>query len=310
MKIRNLSVLLLLLHFDSALACAACGCMLSKDWQIQGMGSGPGATIGITYDYVDQSQMRSGGGKLPGFSLPNAQEVEVRTRTSFETLVGDYQGKSWGVNLQVPYIQRDHLTYPQGATSLDSSKSDSFGDARILGRYSGFSGDGDSGIFFGLKLPTGPTGFAFSSGAPLDPSLQPGTGSTDLLLGGFHSGQIDFLKLSWFAQGILEHAVSTRNAYRPGDSLNLNAGIKYGKFGQRITPMLQLNYVRRIADSGANATPLITGGELAYLAPGISVRLGKGTSAYAFLQVPVYQYVQGIQLTPTYILSLGVMHSF
>ena len=306
MKIRYFPFLLLLLHFESAHACAACGCMLSKDWEIQGMGGGPGLTMGITYDYVDQDRMRAGSGSLSGFSLPNAQEMEVRTRTSFTTAVADYQGAGWGVNAQLPYVERYHLTYPQGATALDSSKSGSLGDARILGRYSG----GSNGIFFGLKLPTGPTGVHFSSGAALDASLQPGTGSTDLLLGGFHQGQIESLRLAWFVQGIAQHAVSTRNGYRPGDSLNVNAGIRYAKFGERIAPMLQLNLVRRIADSGPNATPLITGGNLAYLAPGLSVRVGRGTSAYAFLQIPVYQYVQGLQLTPSNIVSIGVMHAF
>ncbi len=303
-------ILGLLAPIGDAFACAACGCMLSKDWQIQGMGSGPGYTMGLTYDYVDQNQMRSGSGKLPGFSLPNAQEIEIRTRTSFATVVGDYQGSNWGVNLQLPYVERYHLTFPQGTTALDSSKSSSLGDARILGRYTGFSSDASNGIFLGLKLPTGPTSVDFSSGNPLDPSLQPGTGSTDILLGAFHSGQFDELRLSWFAQGLLQHAVITRNDYRPGDSFDVNAGIKYGKFGQRITPMLQINFIRRVADSGYNATPLITGGELAYLSPGVSVRLGQGTSAFAFLQLPIYQYVQGIQLTPTKIISVGMMHAF
>ncbi len=305
-----LFVLMLLAPICQAWACAACGCMLSKDWQIQGMGSGPGLTMGLTYDSVDQNQMRSGSSKVNSFSLPNAQEIEMLTNTSFTTLVADYQGSNWGVNMQLPYIQRYHLTYPTGATSLDSSDSKSLGDGRILGRYTGFSKDGSNGIFLGMKLPTGPTDVNFASGSPLDASLQPGTGSTDLLFGGFQEGQIDRFRLGWFVQGLLEHAVSTRNSYRPGDAFNVNAGIRYGKFGQSLTPMLQINFIKRIPDSGYNATPLITGGELAYLAPGISVRLGGGTSAFAFIQLPIYQYVQGIQLTPTKILSTGVMHAF
>ncbi len=310
MKTRHLAVFcVLFLHFSSALACAACGCMLSKDWQIQGMGSSPGFTIGLSYDYVDQSQMRIGSGKASGFALPNAQEIEMRTRTSFTTLVGDYQGSGWGVNAQLPYVDRYHSTYPQGSTALDSSNSSSLGDARILGRYTGFSKDGSNGIFLGAKLPTGPTSVNFASGSPLDASLQPGTGSTDILFGGFHQGNINRLKLGWFIQGIVQHAISTRNDYRPGDAFNINVGIRYAKFGERIAPMLQFNFIRRISDSGANATPLITGGDLAYLAPGVSLRLGDGTSAYAFIQIPVYQYVQGLQLTPTKIISIGLLHA-
>ncbi len=310
MKIRHLAAFLLFFsHFNAAHACAACGCMLSKDWEIQGMGSGPGFTVGLTYDYVDQNQMRSGYGKAPGFTLPNAQEIEMRTRTSFTTLVGDYQGAKWGVNIQLPYLDRYHLTYPQGAVALDSSSSSSLGDARILWRYTGFSKDGSNGLFLGAKLPTGSTGVDFASGEPLDASLQPGTGSTDILFGGFHQGQIEKLKMGWFLQGLVQHAVSTRNEYRPGDSFNINAGIRYAKFGERIAPMLQFNFIRRISDSGANATPYITGGDLAYLAPGVSIRLGNGTSAYGFVQVPIYQYVQGLQLVPTKIISIGLLHA-
>ncbi|HQT25643.1 MAG TPA: TonB-dependent receptor [Burkholderiales bacterium] len=284
--------------------------MLSKDWQIQGMGNGLGFTAGLSYDYVDQNQLRSGSGKVSNFALPNAQEIEVRTRTAFTTLIADYQGTGWGVNMQLPYVDRYHVTYPQGTTTLDSSASSSLGDARVLGRFTGFSKDGSNGIFFGLKLPTGPASVNFASGAPLDASLQPGTGSTDILFGGFHQGQIDRLKLGWFLQGLVQHAISTRSDSRPGDAFNVNAGIRYAKYGQRITPMLQVDFIRRVSDSGANATPFITGGELVYLAPGFSVRFGNRTNVYAFVQLPVYQYVQGFQLSPTKIFSAGLLHSF
>lgn len=283
--------------------------MLSKDWQIQGMGSGLGFTAGLSYDYVDQNQLRSGSGKISNIALPNAQEVEHRTRTTFTTLIADYQGSGWGVNMQLPYIERYHTTYPQGTVALDSSRSSSLGDMKILARYAGLSKDGTNGIFLGIKLPTGPTNVNFRSGATLDASLQPSTGSTDVLFGGFHQGQIDKLKMGWFLQGLIQHAISTRNEYRPGDTFTINAGIRYAKFGGKVAPMLQVNYIRRISDSGANASPSITGGNLAYLSPGVSIRLGNGTNAYAFIQIPVYQYVQGIQLNPTKIISIGILHA-
>jgi hypothetical protein len=81
--------------------------------------------------------------------------------------------------------------------------------------------------------------------------------------------------------------------------------------------MLQLNIIKRQADTGTSvpvdqlnfSTP-ISGGTLAYLAPGASMRLGGGTSVYGFVQLPVYQSVNSLQLAPQYTLTLGVRQSF
>jgi hypothetical protein len=84
--------------------------------------------------------------------------------------------------------------------------------------------------------------------------------------------------------------------------------------------MLQFNIIKRQADTdkgtGVNV-PLdpvtgvpVSGGTLAYLAPGISVRVGGGASVYGFVQIPVYQNVNSLQLTPSYTVTMGVRQSF
>ena len=42
------------------LACAACGCTLSKDWESQGISGKPGFTADISYDYLNQNKQRYG----------------------------------------------------------------------------------------------------------------------------------------------------------------------------------------------------------------------------------------------------------
>jgi hypothetical protein len=209
-----------------------------------------------------------------------------------------------------------------GSTYLTSSDN-SIGDVRVIGRYSGFSGDHSSGLIAGIKLPTGNIGAKFSDGVTaLDAGLQIGTGSTDIIFGGYTSGTID--QFGWFAQGTVQHAVATDMAmggmsYRPGDAYTLNSGIRYAEFGAKITPMLQLNVIRRQVDTGTGVpldmltgTPgvAISGGTLAYIAPGVSVRVGGGMSLYGFLQLPIYQAVNSLQITPQTILTLGVRKSF
>jgi hypothetical protein len=63
-----------------------------------------------------------------------------------------------------------------------------FGDAMVLVKYRFYRHDSERGttqasITAGSKLPSGSTGFTDSSGIKLPASLQPGSGSTDLLFG-------------------------------------------------------------------------------------------------------------------------------
>jgi hypothetical protein len=325
--------LLPLLAINDANACAACGETLSKDWGTQGVSTHPGFTADLSYSYVNQGQQRLGTGTASSADI-NAravlsQEIEDYTVTRTTTASLNYSSDTWGINTQLPFVQRTHGTYGTGAypatTAYSTSDDSSLGDIRVIGRYTGFSADKTAGIIAGIKLPTGSTNATFSNGVtPLDRSLQIGTGSTDLILGGFLTGTVD--EYGWFAQGTVQHAVTTKTIsgldYRPGDAYALNTGRRYAKFGAQRAPMLQLNFIHRqpdTPDTGANAgaTPPdalsggpATGGTLVYLAPGVSVRIGGGTSAYGFLQLPVYQNVNSLQLSPRYTLSIGIKHSF
>lgn len=311
---------------SGAHACAACGNTLSRDWETQGISSNQGFVAELSYDYLNQTQQRYGTGKaspaLIDRQLNAGQEVEAYTRTQAMTASLIYNAETWGIAAQVPYVQRNHATY--GATaplgSGYSTSSDSgIGDTRVIGRYTGWSEEHTSGLILGAKLPTGNNHANFNAGAaagmPLDAALQLGTGSTDAIVGGFTTGSIDHYGL--FLQATVQRAVATQNSYRPGDTYAVNAGIRYAAFGAKVSPMLQLNILRREADTGANATPPdpftgspTTGGTLVYLAPGASVRLGGGTSLYGFVQLPVYQKVNSLQLTPRYTVTLGVRQAF
>jgi hypothetical protein len=280
---------------------------------------------------LNQNQQRYGTGSassaLINKQLAAGQEVEAFTQTETVTASLMYSDTDWGINAQLPYVTRTHGTYGTTAplgSSYSTSSDSGIGDIKILGRYNGFSEEQTSGIIAGLKLPTGNTGANFNAGTaagqPLDAGLQIGTGSTDIILGGYTTGAI--ASYGWFAQGTIQHAIATKPAlgnldYRPGDALSINTGIRYAGFGARVSPMLQLNIIKRQADTGALTVPLdpitgvpVSGGTLAYLAPGVSVRLGGGASVYSFIQLPLYQKVSSLQLTPRYTFTLGVRQSF
>ena len=75
------------------------------------------------------------------------------------------------------------LNFGNGSPDIVSRNWTGLGDIRLKGIYTGFSEDLSSGLTFGVKLPTGS-----DSHDPdvVDRDTQISSGSTDLLLGGFH----------------------------------------------------------------------------------------------------------------------------
>jgi hypothetical protein len=323
-----LSVIALFPH--AALACASCGCTLSSDWDNLGIGNASGFKLDIRYDYLNQNQLRSGNSTIsPGAASRisnngDPQEVEKYTRNNYLTLGLDYSiNPDWGINLQLPYIMRSHSTLgtaSDGVTPGDGggqydSRTSSIGDLKLIGRYQGFMPEHNFGVMFGLKLPTGShTDTAMSSDpsapgpAPIDRGLQPGTGTTDAILGAYY---MDTLSQNWdyFVQGIVQKALNSSDHYRPGDGANLNLGLRY-MGNAAFTPQIQLNVRRVLHDTGADADTVSTGGTLVYLSPGISVPVSQQVSLYGFVQLPVYQKVNGVQLAPRYTATLGLRYSF
>jgi hypothetical protein len=305
----------LILPCAAAQACSSCGCTLSSDWDSQGFATESGFRIDLRYDFIDQSQLRSGTDAVDrdAISLPQSREIEDDTINRYTTLGLDYSPNAdWGINLQLPYTHRSHTTYPEGETTLSSSHSSSIGDVRVLARYQGFTAQHDAGIQFGLKLPTGSHDVRFASGSEagelLDRGLQPGSGTTDLLLGAYRFGTIN-QDFDWFGQGQLQVALDSRDDYRTGAAINFNAGLRYMAH-PRVTPQLQLNLRAQRRDSGAQADAENSGGMLLDLSPGISVEVSRGLHAYGFVQVPLYQRVNGFQLAPHWTASLGLRYAF
>jgi hypothetical protein len=311
----------------SILACASCGCTLSSDWESQGLTTHPGLKIDLRYDYLNQNQLRSGTGTISSVAASQInggmQEVEKFTKNQYITLGLDYSSSpDWGGNVQIPYIMRRHSTLGTSSDGFSpqddayDSNTQDLGDIKILGRYQGFSPQHNFGMLFGIKLPTGShtkTGTSTDPAAPgdpapIDPGLQPGTGTTDAIIGAYY---FDGLNKDWdyFGQISYQAALNSRDQYKPGNGFNLNLGLRYQGFSG-LFPQLQLNARNVQHDTGDNADQVSTGGTLVYLSPGAVVPVGKQTSLYGFVQLPIYQDVRGVQLAPKYSASIGARFTF
>lgn len=328
MRLKKLVVgIALVLPAAGVMACASCGCSLNTDIGTQGIGMNEGWTLDVRYDTLNQNKLRSA---TKGISQSSAaatgNEVENYTQNNYVTGSLDYSnGESWGVTAVLPYIMRNHSTFgafpngggpPVQSDGAYNSKSAGIGDMKIIGRYFGLAEQKDWGFQYGVKLPTGvrnQTGnLAIGGQAMIDPGLQSGTGSTDLIVGTYTFGYISandnwgyFAQLQYQAAVMVQPVPSNvpnpdgvyGGTYRPGNSTNINIGINYQAF-EKWVPTLQLNMLNKQADSGTVADTYATGGTLTYLTPGVLYRVTEKTQVYTNVQLPIYQNVNGIQIVP------------
>lgn len=295
-------------------ACGAAGCAINTNWETQGPHLGPGLRVDLRMEYIKQDTLRKGSNKARHAEVqddPSAEHDEIETVNRNLRAHFDYSfNGNWGVSVDVPFVARKHIHFSLEEAALEKWDFTALGDVRVLGRYA-FPGSAKMswGLTFGAKLPTGKFDKTNDDGEAAERMLQPGSGTTDVLLGAFYQrGTVDS-PWSWFGQVSLQQALNTRDGYKPGRQIGVDTGLGY-RFNGHLSALLQLNFQHRAHDSGANSEPEESGTESAFLSPGIQARIGGNTLVYAFVQLPLYQHVYGIQLTADRALLLGLSHRF
>ncbi len=161
-----------------------------------------------------------------------------------------------------------------------------------------------------MKLPTGSFKQRFIDGSEagelLDRGLQRGTGTTDALLGLYKFGYVSE-SLGYFGQAMAQVALNARDGFRPGNSLNVNLGLRYLNAGI-FTPQIQLNLHGEQRESGAFADVGNSGNTLTYLSPGLGLKLDRRLEAFVFLQVPIHEHVNGVQIEPGRLWPAGLQY--
>ena len=298
-------------------ACA-CGCGVFDVGTSSMFPEGPGGMFYINYDYQNQNHNWSGSSRAPA---QNNGDKDVRTQ--FITTGVEYMlNRSWGFDVEVPY----DIRYFKGTGGASGNDIESFnwgplGDIRIQGIYTGFSTDLSSGMTFGLKLPTGNFTHNDAFGS-IDRDSEIGTGSTDLLLGGFHRGNLTKdNSWSWFGQALLDLPLVGQDNYLPGLEIDAAAGIYYNGWtfrGVNITPLAQIIASERTSDSGNNASggqddPPVGEKDSGYrrilLSPGIEFDRHPWT-VYADVELPVYEHVTGNQLVAPWLFKCILTYHF
>jgi outer membrane putative beta-barrel porin/alpha-amylase len=298
-------------------SCGAAFCLVNTDWSAQGAWVEPGARFDLRYESIDLDQPRTGRDRIAVSQIPrHHDEVETKNR-NWVANVDWNLAPAWGLSVSIPYVDRDHrhIHNHMGEALLETWTFRELGDVRVQARYEFYAARQDpaaprsAGLSFGVKLPTGKHDVVNDEGEAAERTLQPGTGTTDLLLGAYWHGAAPLADLSWFArvEGVIP--ANSRDGYKPGKSLAIDGGIRYA-VARDVGFMLQLNYHVKDRDSGEQAEPEDSGQRALFVSPGVSWNVAKNAQIYAFLQLPVYQSVNGVQLTADRSALVGVSWRF
>jgi hypothetical protein len=287
----------------AAFACA-CGSGIYDVGTSSMLPESTGGTAFLGYTFQDQNKNWSGNSSAPGANNDN-KKIETQTYTSGLQYLFN---RNWGAQIQIPVVHR----------TFDSSENTGpitwtgLGDIQLRCLYSGLSDDLSSGLSLGVKLPTGGYDHTDSAG-DIDRDVQIGTGSTDLLLGGFHRGNIaGSQNWIWFAQAQLDLPVLKQGDYRPGLETDAAVGIYYEGLSLsrvQITPVAQVLGVWRGRDNGAAADPDNSGYQRVLLSPGIEFSLHP-LKLYADVEIPIYQNVTGNQLVSPALFKVTLSYMF
>jgi hypothetical protein len=331
----------------TASACATCGCSLSTD-AATGYSTRPGWTMSLEFDDIDQSQLRHGTHAISTASVAaindagGDQEVEHDTVNRYTTLgIGYAPNADWGLRLLVPWIDRGHSTYasatnPVTPDQLSTARIKGLGDIRLLATWQGLLEEKNLGLQLGIKLPTGDYGGANADGTgvvgrhptafqhgPLstndspdnlvDTSLQPGTGTTDLIVGAYYHRAVS-ANVDAFVNGQYQAAIANRlhgagEDFRVGNTTFMSFGARY-EANPNLVPQLQVNVSHKSADQGALADNPDSAGTVVYLSPGVTGILADHLQAFAFVQLPVASHLIGYQLAPRWTGSAGLNYAF
>jgi hypothetical protein len=316
LKPAGLSLLAVVLAPSAAWACA-CGCGIFEVGTSSMFPDGPGGMAFFDYDFQDQNQNWSDSSKAPGMD-----NGDKEIRTSFFSVGLQYMfNSSWGVEAELPFAYRDFKTTSAApGNAITSVKWASLGDVRLHAIYTGFADDMSSALTLGLRLPTGNIGVE-NAYDDVDRDSEIGSGSTDILVGGFHRGNLSTqYQLDWFVQGEADLPVLVAGDYRPGFEFDAAAGIDYRGFSigrAHVSPLAQVLFSERTPDLGNDAAGgandgndgVNSGYTRVLLSPGLEVDLHP-VRFYADVELPVFEHVNGNQLVAPVLFKLSLSYMF
>ena len=321
----------MMLNF-SALAEASCGssnCTLIRGSQA-GLANEGRFVVDLSYRYIRQDNSKKGSSSFSGNVDVSKVEfesglIEPEHHREFKTIneLGQLD-ISYGIterftlSVSVPFLNDRHHEHNDGVDNsiLDPGEftnqdgSNGFGDITVLAKYAVIQTTKHLVIAgAGVKFATGEYKLKNSEGAINEPTIMPGTGSTDAILSALYNFSLIPNKLGLFASA--SHRFTTENSldYEFGDSTFIDAGVSY-QLNEKINLITQINTRISRRDEFLGMDVPNTGVTFINVTPGVVLTASENVSLYTHVQIPIYQRVNEVNLVPSFGVMAGISYGF
>ena len=319
------AVCILLMSSPVLATCGSANCFLVTGTS-EGVSQEGKLTFDISYRYIPQDKKLEGTHSVNvvltpkidfenGVIIPN-HHSEVKTQNTLVEL-----DMAWGLSARLtlaaslPLInQRDHEHFDDADTPNPTftrqDGSSGFGDVRFGGRYAFLVKSKD--LLVGgatIKIPTGQYKQHDSEGNINEPTIQPGSGSYDGIASLYYAHQWIPMRFEYFVSASQKLNGENDLKYRFGEETLLSTGVSYS-VGDRFRWSVQVNGRKTGRDQFQGENVSSTGSKLVTFTPGIRLNTTTTSSFYAFVQVPIYEYVNEQNLAPRTALFIGVSKTY
>ena len=277
--------------------------------------------LDLSFRYADQTRAFAGGEPIGSVLRPKVDFEHGLILAGYHREVGGRErflqcDLAYGVTsratalVSLPLLTERSYDISHGGSFEQSTRTRGAGDLLLGVQYGVLTGPAQKLVArAAVKAPTGNYKLISTFDHTInEPTLQPGTGSVDFV------GAADFsrqgvLGLDWTVSGSYQLNTANDLDYRFGDDAIASIGVSRGVVG-RLSGSFQVKYWHKGRSAFLGGPVPSTGGTLVYLTPGLQLAAPARMSAYAFVQVPAYRYVNEAQLTPSVALLLGWSKTF
>lgn len=300
---------------ENATACTSSVCQMANRQEADAPRRGR-LRIDLSYRYADNATRRAGSASTQQVVRPY---VDLERGLLFDGWHDDYRAQESLLLAEATFGLSDsttiHATFPLQAdrrmeggdeTCENPYGARGLGDLTLGVRHARRVAGGTLSGTVAVKVPTGPS-HKKSAGAFLDPTVQPGSGSTDLV--GAASWTVRGLGTAWTATASRQFAGRSDLDFAFGDE-SILAVAAARPVSRRVQAFLQAKLVFRERSVLADTAVPSSGSRVVYVTPGLRIALPGGVSAYALVPVPLASHVNETQLAPTRGLVLGMTRMF
>ena len=296
------------INLTNSQTCCSGGIPLSNNIGLEFSGAQT-ALMGISYDFNNLNTLKNDSETL---------DDDSRLRTTHSVLINT--GYSFSEKLSVEglftWVNQRRIISQFGSENLDQTYG--LGDAVVLARYkiiNNIKKNWSVNLGFGVKIPVGSSIETNDQGITLNADLQPGSNAWDLIYLLGTSKTFDFRPTMTFSTRIVyrqpgvNESYFGNSTYQFGNELQTYLSISDQFIIKKtlINPGITIKYRNAVKDQTQGFDIPNTGGDWVFLIPNFSIQLFQNISFNAAAELPLYSRPDGIQLTPTYRLTTGLL---